>query len=182
MSTGILCTTVSGSASGLVGGFAGGLQHPVLVRLQREYHERYRRPYTLYTAVSTGTLCTIVSRSVGPAGGFADPVAVRLQREYHVTLHMYIHSIKLYVSTGILCTTVGGSAGGLAGGFAGGLQHPVVVRLQREYHGQTSLHSIYRSVHWNPVHHRQRKCRRASWRLCWWFAGSSRSETTAGIP
>ena len=43
---------------------------------------------------------------------------------------------------------------------------------------QTSIHSIYRSVQCNPVHHRQRKCRRASWRLCWWFAGSSRSETT----
>ena len=44
-----------------------------------------------------------------------------------------------------------------------------------------NVHTLYRGVHWNTVHHRQQKCR-ASWRLCWWFAGSSCSKTTAGIP
>ena len=117
------------------------------MRLQREYHELYRRPYTLYTAVSTATLCTIVSGSAGGlvggfAGGLQDPIVVRLQREYHrryscpYTLYTTVSTATLCtpytpytaVSTATLCTIVSGrSAGGLVGGFAGGLQDPVVV-------------------------------------------------------
>ena len=183
--------------------------------------------HTLYTAVSTATLCTIVSRRAGGlvkrlcwwfAGSSRSETTAGIPQTLQTSLHSIHRSVHCNpvhplhsIHHSVHCNPVH-PLHSIHHSVHCNPVHPIhsihhsvhcnpvhpLHTIHRSVHCNPvhplhsihhsvhcspvhPLHTIHHSVHCNPVHHRQRpKCRRASWRLCWWFAGSSRSSERRG--